>query len=58
MTFGDIVYAIAVATGAAVMLKFVLALLWGIYARLLRGGKDLKKKYGKWGEIYNMLLKS
>ena len=42
---------IAIAIGAVVILKFVITFVNGIFARLFRGGKDLKRKYGSWGKI-------
>lgn len=36
--------------GLLVIAKYVLTFLKGIYARCLRPGKDLKKKYGQWGK--------
>ena len=36
--------------GGAVLLSFVLTFLKGIYARALRGGKNLKLNYGPWGK--------
>lgn len=35
--------------GGAVLLSFVLTFLKGIYARVLRSGKNLKLNYGPWG---------
>ncbi len=35
--------------GGVVLLSFVLTFLKGIYARILRGGKNLKLTYGTWG---------
>ena len=37
--------------GLAVLLSFLWTALKGIYARLLRGGKNMKK-YGAWGKIH------
>ena len=39
-----------VVIGAAVVLSYVLTFLKGIYARVLRPGKNLKKCYGSWGK--------
>ena len=36
--------------GGVVLLSFVLTFLKGIYARILRGGKNLKLTYGTWGK--------
>jgi hypothetical protein len=38
-------------TGAIVVLKVVYTFLHGIYARLLRPGKNIKKVYGSWGRF-------
>ncbi len=43
--------------GAVVLLSFVLTFLKGIYARLLRGGKNLKLTYGPWGETKSSLFR-
>lgn len=40
--------------GGAVLLSFVLTFLKGIYARILRGGKNLKLTYGPWGETISV----
>jgi hypothetical protein len=45
------VAAILLVTGALVVLKVVLTFLKGIYARLLRPGKNIKKVYGSWGKL-------
>jgi hypothetical protein len=38
--------------GAVVVLSYVLTFLKGIYARILRPGKNLKLTYGVWGEFF------
>jgi hypothetical protein len=40
-----------VVIGAVVVLSYVLTFLKGIYARILRPGKNLKLNYGVWGEF-------
>jgi hypothetical protein len=42
--------------GAVVVLSYVFTFLKGIYARVLRGGKDLKRTYGQWGKIPPVLV--
>jgi hypothetical protein len=39
-----------VVIGAVVVLSYILTFLKGIYARILRPGKNLKLTYGIWGE--------
>ena len=39
-----------VVIGAAVVLSYILTFLKGIYARCLRGGKNLKRTFGTWGK--------
>lgn len=36
--------------GAFAIVAFHLRFFIGIYNRLLRGGKDIKRKYGSWGK--------
>lgn len=40
-----------VVIGAAVVLSYVLTFLKGIYARCLRGGKNLKRTFGTWAVV-------
>ncbi len=37
--------------GFLLLLNFVYTAIHGVYARLIRGGKDLKKKYGLWAVV-------
>lgn len=42
---------VCAALGALVFLKHALVLLQGLYARLLRPGKDIKRSYGEWAVV-------
>lgn len=44
------------ALGFLVVGNFVLTFLYGIWARLLRPGKNLKKSFGLWGNSYIIMF--
>ena len=46
----SILLGIAASVGGVVILLFLHTLFHGIYARLLRPGKNIVKKFGPWGE--------
>ena len=52
----DILKFALMVVGGAVLASFLLTFIKGIYARLLRGGKNLKLNYGTWGIIYTSLI--
>ncbi len=37
--------------GCGALIYVLISLVIGIYARLLRPGKNLKKQYGAWGNV-------
>eukprot|EP00599_Poterioochromonas_sp_BG-1_P007740 CAMPEP_0173143440 /NCGR_PEP_ID=MMETSP1105-20130129/6667_1 /TAXON_ID=2985 /ORGANISM="Ochromonas sp., Strain BG-1" /LENGTH=316 /DNA_ID=CAMNT_0014056987 /DNA_START=92 /DNA_END=1042 /DNA_ORIENTATION=- len=40
-----------VVTGLASVIAFLMNVLWNVYALFVRGGKNLKKKYGQWAVV-------
>jgi 17beta-estradiol 17-dehydrogenase / very-long-chain 3-oxoacyl-CoA reductase len=42
--------------GLLVLAKYSFGFLHGIYARLIRGGKNLKKKFGSWGKKITIII--
>ena len=47
---------VVLGVGLLVVASFVHTFLYGIYARLLRPGKNLKKVYGSWGKLINFIF--
>jgi hypothetical protein len=51
-----IVLGIFAAVGGIVVLLFLHTLLYGIYARLIRPAKNIVKKFGQWGWLFDSLI--